>query len=688
MSLAPVLLQSLKVNAAGWRPGSATRCALVLGLVLVGGSLLGHPSWGVAAAIGAFNAGLVSLSGVYRTRLRTMIQVCLVTFACALLGGLVGTSLPLAVLTLTLGCLLFTAYGEMVPAAATLTLQAIMTLLILSGLRLPPSAVPGTALLVLLGGAAQVLVLGVLWPLGKYQPEKRAVSLVFAALADFVQGWEQPAAKKGRAAPGGGPLPDQLSPSQLSPGRLFPDDAPFRDAVAALASVKPGTWRVSHSALRVLLEEAEGLRAALISLGLQPWVRAQNEQARLFRRVLVRVLTQLRQSVRQGESAAAGEPGRPPVSSGALRALRVAADRAAPRLLALHPGQPGGEVDGESSPLALALDLLERLSLPVVPAAQNPMAQTPAAQTPAAQNPTVQNPVAQTDAPPAPRLWQLRPSPSQWQHSLRLALAVGLSDLLVRLLALPHGYWLPLTVGLVLRADYLTTVTRGAARLLGTLAAVLLGLLVGLVHPSSQLDTLLVLAAAWLAYALLQVGYAPFSAAVSLYVIFSVSASGLSQGAVAEGRLVYTVLGGVLALVAFLLWPIWQAGTARERLRQVALRQQEYAAALLRFTQTEPPSEAALEEFRAAARTSRVAAEGAVMAAAVEPRWASRSDPFRDLAQANMARLSANAARLLALQLTVRSSPGHGADPATRRALEASQGVARQSEQELTEQAG
>ena len=679
MSLAPVLLQSLKVNTAGWRPGSATRCALVLGLVLIGGSLLGHPSWGVAAAIGAFNAGLVSLSGVYRTRLRTMIQVCVVTFACALLGGLVGTSLPLAVLTLTLGCLLFTAYGEVAPAAATLTLQAIMTLLILSGLGLSPSAVPGTALLVLLGGAAQVLVLGVLWPLGKYQPERRAVSLVFAALADFVQGWEQPA-QKGRAPRQtvGDPVPG----SPLS-GRLFPDDAPFRDAVAALRSVKPGNWRASHSGLRVLLEGAEGLRAALISLGLQPWVRAQNEQARLFRRVLVRVLTQLRLSVRQGEGAADGETGAPAVSSGALRALQVAASRAEPRLIMAHPEQPGGEVEGESSPLALALDLLERLSLPGVPAVRTVEAQTAATQSPA----------IQTDAPPAPRFWQLRPSPSQWQHSLRLALAVGLSDLLVRLLALPHGYWLPLTVGLVLRADYVTTVTRGAARLLGTLAAVLIGLLIGLAHPSPQVDTLLVLAAAWLAYALLQVGYAPFSAAVSLYVIFSVSASGLSQGAVAEGRLLYTVLGGVLALLAFLLWPIWQARTARERLRHFALRQQEYAAALLRYTQTEPPPEAALEEFRAAARTSRVAAESAVMAAAVEPRWASRSDPFRgeaqrQIAQANMARLSANAARLLALQLTVRNSPGRGADPATQRALEASRGVARQSEQELTEQAG
>lgn len=300
-------------------------------------------------------------------------------------------------------------------------------------------------------------------------------------------------------------------------------------------------------------------------------------------------------------------------------------------------------------------------------------------------------PGAVAPAPSPPPLLKLRPTPAQWQHSLRLALAVGLSDLLVRSLDLPHGYWLPLTVGLVLRADYLTTVTRGAARLLGTLAAVLLGLLIGLAHPTPQLDTLLVLVAAWLAYALLQVGYAPFSAAVSLYVIASVSASGLSQGAVAEGRLLYTVLGGVLALAAFLVWPIWQAGTARERLRQVALKQQTYADLLLKFgaqgsgpagPDDEGAHDTQVESARTAARDARLAAEGAVMAAAVEPRWASRSAGVRTFAQPTMARLSGNAAHLLALHLALRNGGAGTGD--TRTALEHSRRLAEETARELS----
>ena len=649
MSLAPILRQSLKLNRAGWRPGAATRCALVLALVLVGGSLAGHPTWGVAAAIGAFNTGLASLTGVYRTRLKTMLQVCGVTFVCALIGGLVGPSLPLAVLTLTLGCLLLTVYGEAVPAAATLTLQATMTLLILSGLRLAPAAVPGTALLVLLGGLAQVMVLGVLWPLGRHHPEHRAVSLTYAALADFVAGWEEDA-QRGVAAP----------------GRLFPDDAPFQGAQSALNSVPVTRRRASHTELAALLEEAEGLRAALISLGLQPWVRGQAEVPRLFRRVLTRTLTQVRRGVSQGQTG----PDEALISPGALRALRFAALRAA----------PVGEVEKVISALALTLDLLTRLSLTARPPIDPVL------------------PYSLSPAPAAPTLpfWWLRPTPAQftpaqWQHGWRLAVAVGLSDLLVRLLALPHGYWLPLTVGLVLRADYLTTLTRGVARLLGTLAAVLAGPLLGLAHPGVQLDTLFVLGAAWLAYALVQVGYAPFSAAVSLYVIMSVSASGLSQGAVAEGRLLYTVLGGLVALVAFLLWPLWVSGTAGERLRQAAGKQLAYADALLAACSgsvdtgvadpglnTVDSGETALEQTRSAARSARVSAEGVVAAAVAEPVWATRGQRD-DAAPQNMALLSANAARLLALHLALRRAGSEGARSALRTAL----GQARQVSAQL-----
>ena len=121
--------------------------------------------------------------------------------------------------------------------------------------------------------------------------------------------------------------------------------------------------------------------------------------------------------------------------------------------------------------------------------------------------------------------------------------------LLTRLLAVPHGYWLALTVGVVLRQDYLSTLTRGLARFGGTLVGVLLAsLLVWALHPGLAALGLLSLGAAWLVYALFPTSYAAFSAAITLYVVFSVSASGLPERLVVEQRIWLTLLGGLMAL--------------------------------------------------------------------------------------------------------------------------------------------
>ena len=50
-------------------PGYALRCTVGVAIPLVIAAMLGKPSLGVAAAIGAFITGFTSLQGIYRTRL-------------------------------------------------------------------------------------------------------------------------------------------------------------------------------------------------------------------------------------------------------------------------------------------------------------------------------------------------------------------------------------------------------------------------------------------------------------------------------------------------------------------------------------------------------------------------------------------------------------------------------------------
>ena len=84
----------------------------------------------------------------------------------------------------------------------------------------------------------------------------------------------------------------------------------------------------------------------------------------------------------------------------------------------------------------------------------------------------------------------LTPRSATFRHAIRLGVALALATALYRLLPFPvgRGYWIPLTVLLVLRTDFASTFTRGLARLIGTiLGAVLAVLLASFIGPTQGL---------------------------------------------------------------------------------------------------------------------------------------------------------------------------------------------------------
>ena len=137
------------------------------------------------------------------------------------------------------------------------------------------------------------------------------------------------------------------------------------------------------------------------------------------------------------------------------------------------------------------------------------------------------------------------------QHALRLAITAATAQSAALLLGLPHPYWAALTAILVLKTDHVLTVRRSLDRIGGTAFGVLLGLLLAML---AQLGTVPLLLGAGLVIAL---GYTVFTAN---YFLFSVFLTGfvvllldlLGDGArsTAGQRLLATLLGGAIALVA------------------------------------------------------------------------------------------------------------------------------------------
>ncbi len=137
-------------------------------------------------------------------------------------------------------------------------------------------------------------------------------------------------------------------------------------------------------------------------------------------------------------------------------------------------------------------------------------------------------------------------------YSLRMALVVMVSTEVFRHLDFLSGYWIPMTTLLVVRPDFFQTLTRGVMRVAGTLiGAGVAGLIATYLHPSPAILALFVVFFAWWAYSVLNVNYALYTLNLTAYIVFLLALSGLPPSAVVHRRAAYTLLGGAIALLAY-----------------------------------------------------------------------------------------------------------------------------------------
>lgn len=149
-------------------------------------------------------------------------------------------------------------------------------------------------------------------------------------------------------------------------------------------------------------------------------------------------------------------------------------------------------------------------------------------------------------------------------YALRLASTLLLATAVYRHFHIRNGYWCPMTAVLVLKPQWSDTLSRGIARLSGTIAGALIALLLSRTVPfSTAVIFLLVIACAWGCYALQAVNYAAFSLCITLYIVFLFRFGGFSQTSAAHIRLFNTVLGGAIALLVDGVWKLFTGPTRR-----------------------------------------------------------------------------------------------------------------------------
>ncbi len=207
------------------------------------------------------------------------------------------------------------------------------------------------------------------------------------------------------------------------------------------------------------------------------------------------------------------------------------------------------------------------------------------------------------------------------RHALRLTVVVLLAELISRHLPLSRSYWMVVAAATTLRPEFGATFTRGAERLGGTALGVgLAGVIAVALHPAGSVTVLIVGALAWAGYSLFPASFAVGFAFITAVVVFLLNAISPDTLATAWARLVDTLIGGSLGLVAYALWPTWSARSARNDLANLVEAQRAYVRATLNaIADGQRPDDSEIRVLSREARVARTAAEATVARSLSEP---------------------------------------------------------------------
>ena len=560
---------------------------------------------GLAMTTGAINTMFTDQPGPYRQRMQRMLLGALAAGLSALIGILIGDHTGLFVIAAVAFGLVGGLLVALGPVAARAGLTSMIVMMITADMNLPVAHAPGVAALIFAGGLLQMLLAVAAWPLQRYRPERFALATVLQQLA---------VAARTR--------PDPLQPPPVSLAAM--------EALETLHGQHHSRGRAVQS-FRIIAELCERVRIDLLALG-DLHARVEDTDARQRIEGVLdaadSILMHLSEAMRAAEKPLRAE------QEVAIFAARVAAlaraggniagtrDRRLLRIAAARAQSLAGQLrslvrnsDWASSRGEIRAELAEAR----LPSALRPL-----------------NP------------WQtlranLKLSSMAMRHAVRCAVCLGVAVACERILAIPHGVWIPMTAAIVLKPDFGGTLRFGLLRVAGTLAGLLLTTLIVHYVADDVVSTLLLMTVLCLAFRLLvQVNYGIGVAMLSGMLVLLLSFEGIAPGDAIQMRLFGTLLGSALALVAYLVWPTWEGRRANIALAKLIESYRAHIRAVL------GEDIAALHETRSSARAARTGVLASLERLQAEPK---RAPARRELASTES--FLANAHRLIRTSLSL-----------------------------------
>ena len=575
--VAGLLREAARLDRTQSDPAVAARNALGVVAPLAIGALAGQASLGLAATIGALQTGFADRPGPYRLRMVRMLGTALaaaVTSALAVLASRSDAASVLLLLGFGFAAGLLLAGG---PSATQVGIAGVAAALIIGHIHQPASAAVHVGLLIFAGGAGQALLAIAAWPLRRHRPERVALAGLYRELGA--------AARVQRGSDVGPPAGATLTAVRQTLYGLGSDSGP------------------SVEAYRVLLDEAERIRREIVVV-IALAQRLSNEGRADLAAVVRGALTSAGGLL--DELAAALVQARP------VRADEVSTGRAAIRaaLDTLVADTGSGELTRSA-----ALGRLRALAGQLRAALESTEAGAVEGRAGSRADRDGGTRAVLHDALSVLRA-NLDPRSAVLRHALRLAVLVAGSDLVLRLANVSRGYWVPLTLLVVLRPDFAATLQRAVMRVLGTIVGLLIA--TALVHWLPGGDAWRVVLIGVLAFGMRFAGpgnVALSAVCLSGLVVVLLEISGVPARSTVENRAVATLAGGALAVAALLALPTWERRFVPARLADLIDAYRGY----LRAVADPAGKRGALARARAACRLARSNAQASVERARTEP---------------------------------------------------------------------
>ncbi len=208
------------------------------------------------------------------------------------------------------------------------------------------------------------------------------------------------------------------------------------------------------------------------------------------------------------------------------------------------------------------------------------------------------------------------------RHAVRLSGAAAAGTAIARFAGIEHGYWIALTVLMVLRPETAHTYTRCVGRIGGNAAGVVVASVVTMLwHPTGLASAVLAVIFLGVAYAVSGLSYLALSAALAASIVFLIDIDGVADAATLADRLVATLIGGVLAVLAHVLIPDDALVRLRQRAGELLMTEIDYAATVVKafVHDLDHPADALAAAWQRAFR-ARAAFEAAAGATRLESR--------------------------------------------------------------------